>query len=120
VYAFSVEARVSVRSTIRPSEILEESLVRLAEKVMTDVQQQILKYILLREDHGDPKTYSWYVRTLSKDLGLPESTVKWSLKSLRDACLIEAGSAAEKGLPLRLTYPGMVVAGRVCGGEPRL
>jgi len=46
--------------------------------------------------------------------------VKWSLKSLRDACLIEAGSAAEKGLPLRLTYPGMVVAGRVCGGEPRL
>ncbi|MGF3499559.1 MAG: hypothetical protein ACQXXL_08100 [Candidatus Methanosuratincola sp.] len=118
MYAFSVETRV--RSTIRPSEILEESLVRLAEKVMTDVQQQILKYILLREEHGDPKTYSWYVRAISEELGLPESTVKWSLKNLRDACLIEAGSAAEKGLPLRLTYPGMVVAGRVCGGERRL
>ncbi|MDI9609147.1 MAG: hypothetical protein QFX34_02575 [Candidatus Verstraetearchaeota archaeon] len=113
MYAFSVETRV--RNTIRPSEILEESLVRLAEKVMTDVQHQILGYLLCREADGDPKTYSWYVRTLSKELNLPESTVKWSLKSLREACLIEAGSAAEKGLPLRLTYPGMVVAERVCG-----
>lgn len=106
-----------MRTTIRPSEILEESLVRLAEKVMTDVQQQILIYLLCREADSDPKTYSWYVRTLSKELNLPESTVKWSLKSLREACLIEAGSAAEKGLPLRLTYPGMVVAGRVRGRQ---
>lgn len=81
------------------------------------MQQQILKYILSREAQGNPRTYSWYVRTISKELGLPESTVKWSLKSLRDSCLIEAGSASEKGLPLRLTYPGVVVAGRVCRGR---
>lgn len=93
--------------------MLEESLVRLAEKAITESQRQILSYILCRESSSDPKTYSWYVRAISKELNLPESTVKWSLNGLREACLIEAGSAKERGIPLRLTYSGTIVAGRI-------
>ncbi len=93
--------------------MLEESLVRLAEKAMTESQQQILHYIFCRKLSSDPRTYSWYVRAISKELNLPESTVKWSLNGLREAHLIESGSAKERGAPLRLTYSGVVVAGRI-------
>ncbi|MDI9644114.1 MAG: hypothetical protein QFX35_02705 [Candidatus Verstraetearchaeota archaeon] len=87
--------------------------MKLAERAMTEAQQQILQYILFTQASGEPRTYSWYVKTLSRDLNLPESTVKWSLNNLRNACLIESGTANRRGIPLRLTYPGALVAGRI-------
>lgn len=76
---------------------------------MTPVQTRVVQYIYARESTSSC-TYSWYVRAISKELGIPESTVKWCLNLLREMLLIEAGSASERGLPLRLTYPGLVVA----------
>jgi predicted transcriptional regulator len=95
--------------SIKPSATLEESLVRLASRNMTPVQTRVVQYIYTRESTSSC-TYSWYVRAISKELSIPESTVKWCLNILRDMLLIEAGSASERGLPLRLTYPGLVVA----------
>ncbi|MGA2572917.1 MAG: hypothetical protein ABSF36_01765 [Candidatus Methanomethylicaceae archaeon] len=95
--------------SIRPSATLEESLVRLASRNMTPVQTRVVKYIYAREATSSC-TYSWYVRAISRELGIPESTVKWCLNILREMLLIEAGTASERGLPLKLTYPGLVVA----------
>lgn len=97
---------------IRPSVTLEESLVRLAGKNLTSIQSRILDYIYRREV-GEAHTYSWYVRAITMDMGVPESTAKWCLNNLREMLLIEAGSSIEKGIPLRLTYPGHVVAERL-------
>lgn len=107
MWAFSVKT-LSLLS-IRPSATLEESLVRLAEKNLTSIQSSILDYIYRREV-GGTHTYSWYVRAIAMEMGVPESTTKWCLNNLRGMLLIEAGSSLEKGIPLRLTYPGLVVA----------
>jgi len=85
-------------------------LVKLAEKSMTELQQRVLLYILGRENNTNDRTYSWYVRAISNELRVPESTAKWSLKNLREGLLIEAGTLADRGVPLRLTYPGLIVA----------
>lgn len=83
--------------------------MRLAGKNLTSVQSKILEYIYRREA-GDEHTYSWYVKSIAAEMGVPESTTKWCLNNLRGMLLIEAGSSMEKGIPLRLTYPGLVVA----------
>jgi len=76
---------------------------------MTPVQARVVQYLY---DRGSSLscTYSWYVRTISRELAIPESTVKWCLNLLRDLLLIEAGTATERGIPLRLPYPGLLVA----------
>jgi len=106
VWAFSVKA---ISLNVRPSATLEESLLRLAGKNLTSVQSKILDYIYSREA-GDAHTYSWYVKSIAAEMGVPESTTKWCLNNLRGMLLIEAGSSLQKGIPLRLTYPGLVVA----------
>lgn len=83
--------------------------MRLACKNLTLVQSKILDYIYSRES-GDEHTYSWYVKSIAEEMGVPESTTKWCLNNLRGMLLIQAGTFLEKGIPLRLTYPGLVVA----------
>jgi len=65
-------------------------------------------------------TYSWYVRAASSELGIPESTAKWCLSNLRDMLLIEAGTSTVRGLPLKLTYPGRIVAESTMEAMPKL
>ena len=77
---------------------------------MTELQQRVLLYIHTKEDNTINRTYSWYVRAISSELEVPESTVKWSLNNLRAALLIESGTLLERGVPLRLTYPGLTIA----------
>jgi len=52
-------------------------------------------------------------------MGVPESTVKWSIRSLRDAYLIEGGSRSQKGVPAKVTYSGLLVAEGLKGGAGR-
>jgi hypothetical protein len=83
--------------------------VRLAGKKLTSAQSKILGYVY-KSDAGVEHTYSWYVKSIATEMGVPESTAKWCLNNLREMLLIEAGSSLKKGIPLRLTYPGLVVA----------
>jgi DNA-binding MarR family transcriptional regulator len=84
-------------------------LVKLAERNLTNVQKRVLLYIH-QQEAGRSCTYSWYVRAVSADLKIPESTAKWCLSNLREMQLIDAGTSARRGVPLRLTYPGIIVA----------
>jgi hypothetical protein len=57
------------------------------------------------------------VKSITTEMGVPESTTKWCLNNLRGMLLIEAGSSLEKGIPVRLTYPGLVVARGLSGSR---
>ena len=81
----------------------------MAQRNLTKSQRRVLQYIH-ESEVGRLCTYSWYARAVSSDLSIPESTAKWCLNNLREMRLIEAGTSAERGIPLRLTYPGLVVA----------
>ncbi|MCS7098169.1 MAG: hypothetical protein NZ922_04255 [Candidatus Methanomethyliaceae archaeon] len=90
-----------------PPEILEESLKKICSRVLTDIQKKILLYIM--ENEHLELTISSYVKEVSKTLKIPESTAKWNLRLLRDLLLIEGGAIYRKGVPVRLTYSGLIV-----------
>jgi predicted transcriptional regulator len=113
VFDFS-EKHLYENVKISPSAILEESLKRVCAKALTDLQKRILLYIVENEHIG--MTCSRHVREISKTMDLPESTVKWSIRSLRDAYLIEGGSRSQKGIPAKVTYSGLLVAEGLKGG----
>ncbi|MHC1627587.1 MAG: hypothetical protein ACXQTI_01985 [Candidatus Nezhaarchaeales archaeon] len=87
---------------------LEYALARLASSKLTKLQKRILLE-LYQNGNGD-HTLSSLVRKFSAELGVPESTLKWSLRGLRDIGLIASGNIEVKGIPVSLTYAGMVVA----------
>lgn len=92
---------------VPPLEILEESLKKICFRVLTDVQKKILLYIM--ENEHLELTISSYVKKISKALRIPESTAKWNLRLLRDLSLIEGGAIYRKGIPVRLTYSGLII-----------
>lgn len=61
-------------------------------------------------------TLSSLVRKLAEELEVPESTLKWSIRGLRDLGLVESGSVEVKGVPVSLTYAGLVVAKNIVEG----
>jgi len=94
---------------------LEHALTRLALSKLTKLQKAILLK-LYREGNGK-HTFSSLVRRLADELGASESTLKWSVRGLRDLGLIESGSMEVKGVPVSLTYAGLVVAKSIAGGR---
>lgn len=96
---------------------LEHTLVKLALLKLTKLQKRLLLE-LYRNGNGD-HTLSSLVRKLSVELGIPESTLKWSLRGLRDIGLIASGNIEVKGIPVSLTYAGMIVAKHIVEEEAR-
>ncbi|MEM0285712.1 MAG: hypothetical protein QXI49_01670 [Candidatus Methanomethylicaceae archaeon] len=104
-----VSAFSSSRTNIVPPlEILEESLKKICSRVLTDIQKKILLHIM--ENEHSELTISGYVKEISELLKIPESTVKWNLRLLRDLQFIEGGTIYRKGIPVKLTYSGLIVA----------
>ncbi|MEM4576178.1 MAG: hypothetical protein QW701_01805 [Candidatus Nezhaarchaeales archaeon] len=93
---------------------LEFALTRLALMKLTKLQK-ILLLRLYSEDCND-YTLSSLVRKLSTELEVPESTLKWSLRGLRDMGLITSGGKDAKGIPVSLTYAGLIVAKNIAEG----
>lgn len=56
-------------------------------------------------------TLSQGSRILSKELKIPESTVKYILRKFRDAKIISAGDYQNQCRPVELTYLGKILAG---------
>lgn len=61
------------------------------------------------ENEHSELTLSSYVKEISRLFRIPESTVKWNLRLLRDLHLIEGGAIYRKGIPVKLTYSGLIV-----------
>lgn len=87
---------------------MEESLVTSATTNLTKKQRIILKWLILQYDGSE--VYTNLINKISKDLDIPESTVRWNMRGLREADLIEAGTKENKGIPVSLTTMGRIMA----------
>jgi DNA-binding MarR family transcriptional regulator len=106
-----VSAFSNTRSTIDPSKILEDSLKKVCFRVLTNLQKRILLYII--ENEKREATLSRQAKEIARKMKIPEPTVKWNLRVLRDLNLIECGSINNKGIPIRLTYAGLIIANSI-------
>lgn len=124
VFSRKSATKEPLRSTTRTGDLkhenpllleLEYALTRLALSKLTKLQRAIL--LKLYYEGNGKHTFSSLVRKLADELGTPESTLKWSIRGLRDLGLVESGSVEVKGIPVSLTYAGLVVAKNIVEGE---
>lgn len=100
----------SLRGHYRELYALEVALEAASLRRLTDKQRAMLQVVA--EVRGDT-LYTNLIDRVSEEMGIPRSTVRWSLKGLRDAGLISAGDKDNKGVPVRLTEAGRVMTGLV-------
>ena len=89
---------------------LEVSIFTFAVARLSRRQKLLLKELAQILDRNRDLTMTSAGRILSLKLKLPESTVKWNLRELRDMGLIVAGDVNSKGTSVRLTDIGQIIA----------
>ena len=87
---------------------LDHVLMTAASMKLTEKQCIILHWLITRYD--DDEVYTNLIKLLSEELDIPESTVRWNLRGLREADLINAGTKDNKGIPVSLTIIGKIMA----------
>lgn len=85
---------------------LEEVLETLTKKRLNMKQLELL----LKIEQNEGLLYYQLVNKLSQEQGLPESTVRWNLNRLRDAKMVVTGDKSNKGVAVKLTRKGKMVA----------
>lgn len=105
----------SVRRHYRQLSRLEQALITAASTKLTEKQCTILRW--LTHHYSEKAVYTVLIQRLSDELGIPESTVRWNLKGLRDADLINAGTKENKGVPVSLTEMGRIMASYSLSGN---
>ena len=103
----------SVRHHISQLDQFEQALMTAASTRLTVKQRTILSWLVT---HSERPVYTVLIQQLSDELAIPESTVRWNLKGLREAELILAGTKDNKGVPVSLTAMGRIMAG--CAPAP--
>ena len=86
---------------------LERALMAASTR-LTKKQRMLLRW--LAEDYGGGEVYTAIIERISEDLSIPKSTVRWNLRGLREAGFIRAGDKDNKGIPVRLTERGRIMA----------
>lgn len=87
---------------------LEQALMTAASTRLTGKQRTILHWLTV--NHIENTVYTNLIKHLSGELSIPESTVRWNLRGLREADLINAGTKENKGIPVSLTTMGRIMA----------
>jgi len=105
----------SVRRHYRQLGHLEQAFITAASTKLTEKQRTILHW--LTHNYRERAVYTVLIQRLSEDLGIPESTVRWNLKGLREADLINAGTKENKGVPVSLTEIGRIMASYSLSGD---
>ena len=83
----------------------------VASTKLNEKQRIILQWITMH--NIEPIVYTNLIKQLSEELGIPESTVRWNLRGLREAELINAGTKQNKGVPVSLTTMGRIMSSYV-------
>ncbi|MCW4049396.1 MAG: hypothetical protein NWE89_06620 [Candidatus Bathyarchaeota archaeon] len=99
----------SIHRHYRQLSHLEQALIMAASTKLTTKQRTILEW--LTNSYHEETVYTVLIQQLSDELDIPESTVRWNLKGLREADLINAGTKDNKGVPVSLTSMGRIMAG---------
>ena len=92
---------------------LEQALMTAASTKLTEKQRTILQWLTTR--YAEDEVYTNLIKQLSDELEIPESTVRWNLRGLREAELINAGTKENKGVPVSLTMMGRIMANYAYG-----
>ncbi len=83
------------------------ALMGLAQIKLSEKRLLILKGVY---ELADGKiTITRLCRELSHKLKMPSSTLRWNLKKLRKAGLIESGTKDDKGKPIKVTEIGKII-----------
>lgn len=90
---------------------LEQALMTAASTKLTEKQRTILQWLTMHDI--DDTVYTNLIKQLSMELDIPESTVRWNLRGLREAELINAGTKENKGVPVSLTLMGRIMSSYV-------
>jgi DNA-binding MarR family transcriptional regulator len=90
---------------------IEQILMAVATTKLTEKQRIILQWITMH--NIEPIVYTNLIKQLSEELEIPESTVRWNLRGLREAELINAGTKKNKGVPVSLTTMGRIMSSYV-------
>lgn len=98
----------SVYAHSRQLNQLEQALMTAASTSLTGKQRTILNWLTI--NHIEDIVYTNLIKQLSGELSIPESTVRWNLRGLREADLINAGTKENKGIPVSLTTMGRIMA----------
>ncbi|MBC8463150.1 hypothetical protein H8D76_02210, partial [Candidatus Bathyarchaeota archaeon] len=85
----------SVYAHSRQLNQLEQALMTAASTRLTGKQRTILNWLTM--NHIEDIVYTNLIKQLSGELSIPESTVRWNLRGLREADLINAGTKENKG-----------------------
>jgi DNA-binding MarR family transcriptional regulator len=102
----SLEQSIYIHS--RQLNQLDQVIITAASTKLTEKQRVILHWLITR--YEDNEVYTNLIKQLSEELEIPESTVRWNLKGLREAELINAGTKDNKGVPVSLTKIGKIMA----------
>jgi hypothetical protein len=97
----------SVKEHYRELYALEGALETASSRRLTDKQRVMLQIVA---EVQSVTLYTNLIEKVSEELGIPRSTVRWNLKGLRDSGLISAGDRDNKGIPVRLTETGRIMA----------
>ncbi|MCX6649382.1 MAG: helix-turn-helix domain-containing protein [Candidatus Bathyarchaeota archaeon] len=100
----------SLKEHYRELYAMEGALEAASARRLTEKQRMMLR--IVAGVQGET-LYTTLIDRVSEELSIPRSTVRWNLKGLRDAGLIAAGDRDNKGVPVRLTETGRVMAGVV-------
>jgi DNA-binding transcriptional ArsR family regulator len=98
----------SLKEHYRELYAMEGALEAASARRLTEKQRTMLQ--IVAKVQGET-LYTSLIEKVSIELNIPKSTVRWSLKGLRDAGLIAAGDRDNKGVPVRLTESGRIIAG---------
>ena len=98
----------SLKEHYRELYAMEGALEAASARRLTEKQRMMLR--IVAEVQGET-LYTTLIERVSEELDIPRSTVRWNLKGLRDTGLIAAGDRDNKGIPVRLTETGRVMAG---------
>ncbi len=111
------ELETTLRSHIETLTEYERALTSLASRGLTGKQRILLKWLAERYEGG--MNYTALIDRLSEELGIPSSTIRWNLRTLRESGLIRAGRREEKGIPVELTWKGRMMAEYLIRGKNR-
>jgi len=98
----------SLNVHVKELHTLERVLETTASTRLTKKQRMLLRW--LSEEYREEMVYTALIERISEDLDIPKSTVRWNLRGLREVGLIRAGDKENKGIPVRLTERGQIVA----------
>ncbi len=104
----------SLKEHYRELYAMEGALEAASARRLTEKQRTMLR--IVAEVQGET-LYTTLIDRVSEELDIPRSTVRWSLKGLRDTGLIAAGDRDNKGVPVRLTETGRIMAGLLSPGD---